>query len=238
MRVEPFKILGCRIDAVTWREVIQQVEAHWQNEKPLRIVTLNGENILRVQRDELALRAVNSADLIVPDSTNIILVACIKNGCVKDKIPGSALVFKLLPLLNEQRGRLFLLGGYHDIPEKAAQEIRKKYPNIVVDSSNADPDNEEVIDRIASMKPHLVLVCYGAPKQELWMHKYYKRANGAVYIGAGGTIDMLAGKLPYAPQLFRSLSLEWLWRLILQPKRIGRIFKSVVVFPLKAIFTD
>lgn len=228
-------ILGARVDHVDWDQTVKFCLSALQQNKPVQIVTVNGEHLLHASHDSKHKDAINSADLVVPDSTNVMLVSAIKGKSLPCRIPGSELVYKLLPLLNERKSKLFLLGGRGDTPKKAAEYINLRYPNISVGFSNNDPDNVSTSEIIKESGSEVVLVCYGAPAQEYWTKENAQKAGAKLYIGVGGTIDMLAGTLPRSPAFFRKIGLEWLWRLLLQPTRIKRILNSLIVFPIVAL---
>ena len=135
------------------------------------------------------------------------------------------------------RESVYLLGAKEGIAATAANLLQKSIPNLkIAGTSSKDPNDPNVIYDIRESGADIVLVAYGPPKQEIWIAKNKEKTGAKILVGVGGTFDMIAGVLPRAPKLMRALHLEWLWRLILQPSRIGRIWSAVVVFPLKAIF--
>jgi len=94
------------------------------------------------------------------------------------------------------------------------------------------------ISQINRARPDVIFVALGAPKQELWIAHHKDKLNAKIFIGVGGTLDFISGKIKRAPKFMRDFGFEWLYRLILQPSRIGRIFRAVIVFPLKVFFTN
>lgn len=237
--MESITILGCRVDKVTWSDIDAFCAEAIKGSEPKHIVTINGEQILQAQKDTRYREALNSADLIIPDSTNVVWVSRWKGSDIKQAAPGSDLTIRLAELAAGSGASIFLLGSRPGVAAKAGEEMQKLFPKLVIaGTSAADPDNEEVIREIAKSGAAIVLIAYGAPAHDLWIERN-KHATGAkILVGIGGTLDMLAGRLPRAPKLLRSLHLEWLWRLILQPSRIGRSWNAVVVFPFKAFFAN
>lgn len=237
----PFKsisILGCRIDVVTWPDIDQFCRTALTGSQARQIVTINGEIILQAEQQPDLKEAINQADLVIADSTNVIWVSQLKGRGLPARTPGSDLVNRLAQLATETGQSIFLLGGRPGIAERAGKNLQTKFPGLkIAGTSYADPNQLEVVQVIKKSGAAIVLVGYGAPKQELWI-KQHKVATGAkLLVGVGGTFDMLAGLLPRAPEFLRALHLEWLWRLFLQPSRLGRILRAVVVFPIRAFFS-
>ncbi|NTV30776.1 WecB/TagA/CpsF family glycosyltransferase [candidate division WWE3 bacterium] len=135
--------------------------------------------------------------------------------------------------------KLFLLGGSVGVAEEAAQLLNEKYPNLPpvgfhqggdINSDGRGPLDEEIVVTINSYKPDVILVCFGAPQQDLWLSKNLSLLNTHVGIGVGGTLDFIVNRQQRAPRWIRRISLEWLWRFIKQPSRIHRIWTAVYVF--------
>lgn len=232
-------ILGCRVDSVSWQDIDTSCVSALKESKPFHIVTLNGEQILLAQNNQAYQTALLSADLVIPDSTNVIWVSRWLGRGLQQATPGSDLTVRLAKLAAENDRSLFLLGANEGVAAAAATELQRLYPKLkIAGTSSADPDDSTVIADIARSKADIVLIAYGAPTHDLWIHKNKGATGAKILVGIGGTFDMLAGRLPRAPQWMRTLHLEWLWRLILQPTRIGRIWNAVVVFPVRAILSD
>ncbi len=235
--IEQRKILGFRVDSVTWPEIENFCRTSLSQTTPKHIVTINGEMILQALENPNLASAIHHADLVIPDSTNVFWVADWQNQPLSAITPGSDLIRRLSRLAAELGKSIYLLGAQEGIAAKAAEVLQKSVPNLkVAGTSSADPTDTDVVSEIKKSGADIVFVGYGAPAQEIWIAKYRSEIGAKIFVGLGGTFDMVAGVLPRAPRVFRSLHLEWLWRLILQPKRIKRIWRAVVVFPLRAIF--
>ncbi len=152
------------------------------------------------------------------------------------QISGDELVFKLIPMAKEKKWKIFLLGGKRQNAKLAKEKIEKNYGIKVKSNSGAtriekesEVENKEIINEINEFQPDILLVAYGAPYQEIWISENLKKLKTYVAIGIGGTIDDIASN-NQTPQWLRKRGLRWLWRVIKEPKRIGRIWKAVVVF--------
>lgn len=231
-------LLGCRIDNVDWSDIDEFCHSALEGAVPKHIVTINGEQILAAGRNDAYRQALNAADLVIPDSTNVVWVSRWKGSGLKAITPGSDLTLRLARYAAETNRSIFLLGAREGVAAAAGSALRRMYPGLkIAGTSAANPDDKIVITQIAKAKADIVLIAYGAPTHDLWIQENKAATGAKILVGVGGTFDMLAGRLPRAPKIMRTLHLEWLWRLILQPSRLGRIWNAVVVFPLKAILS-
>jgi N-acetylglucosaminyldiphosphoundecaprenol N-acetyl-beta-D-mannosaminyltransferase len=225
------------VDQVGWTEIDQFcAEAIAQNE-PKQIITLNGEFVLTAQKNEQFREAINSADLVIPDSTNIVWASRIKKTPLKEVTAGSDLVIHLAKLASETNKSIYLLGAKEGIAKKAGEALKKQFPDLVIaGASSADP-KPETVELIKKAKPDILLVAYPAPIQVTWIADNKKDLPCKIIVGVGGTFDMLAGVLPRAPKFIRVIHMEWFWRMIIQPSRWRRSWNALVVFMFKVIFS-
>jgi N-acetylglucosaminyldiphosphoundecaprenol N-acetyl-beta-D-mannosaminyltransferase len=140
-------------------------------------------------------------------------------------------------------GIVFLLGACEGIAATAARALCDANPALHVcgtfAGSPATIDEEHILEKIRAASPRMLFVAFGAPNQELWIARNLaKMPSVKVAMGVGGAFDFIAGKQKRAPQIFRSLGLEWLYRLMREPRRIVRIINAVVVFPFLVITRD
>lgn len=157
---------------------------------------------------------------------------------IPERIPGSDFVWDLIELANKKKSKVFLLGGKKNAAQKTAEKFKAKYPELIICGvSEKNPDNPDLIDEIKSTRPDILIVAYGAPKQEKWLAKNLKDSGAKVGIGVGGTFDFISGKIKRAPKFIRSIGLEWLWRLVRQPSRIKRIYNAFIKFSLIVLYT-
>ncbi len=162
-------------------------------------------------------------------------------------IKGREFFLELMKLANKKGWKVFLLGGEGGVAEKTAKNLQKSLKKIVLESAEGPILNEkgvpvskkdvkiekEVIRNINKLKPHLLFIALGAPKQEKWWDKWKEGLNVGGAMVVGGTFDYMAQKVVLPPRWMENLGLEWLWRLITQPERAKRIIKAFPVFPLK-----
>jgi len=233
------KIFGVNIDRLSWTELDEYCRKALLEDSPKHIVTANGEILLKAHSNKAYKEVLNSAELVIPDSTNVSWVLAFKGTPVKEVTTGADLVLHLAQIAKKNDKSIFLLGSKEGIAVKAGEILQKMNPGLKIAGTNsANPDDISVIDKIKSSHADIVLVAYGAPEQEAWIAKYKSELGAKILVGIGGTFDMLAGITPRAPRIFRSMHLEWFWRLILQPSRFGRIWRAIVVFPIKTLVNN
>lgn len=213
-------VLGVGFDPVTAEEAVARVLAMTQGRGGAYICTPNPEIVMLCQSDPALMAAVNGADMVLPDGVGVVRAARTLGRPVPERIAGIDL---FTALLERMSGRVYLLGGRPGVAEAAARAIHDAYPGVAVCGCHDGyfTDEAEVIRRIEASAPALVAVCLGSPKQELFMAAHRGIAAGAM-IGLGGALDVLSGRKKRAPEAWRDRGLEWLWRLIHEPARIGR----------------
>lgn len=245
--MDSIKIFGTRVDKVSLDEAVNIVDEFLKKEGAKTIYTPNTEIIMEAREDENLKKILNNGDLIIPDGIGLIYASKIKKKPLKGRVTGFDLSMKMLEIANENGYSLFLLGGKEGVSKEAGENILKKYPNIKIAGYNngyfkgahigypGHKEEIEVIEKINASNPDILFVGFGAPKQEKWMDLYKDKLNCKVLIGNGGTMDILAGKVKRAPEIYQKLGLEWFYRLVKEPSRIKRQM-VLPKFMLKIIF--
>ncbi|MBQ6907730.1 MAG: WecB/TagA/CpsF family glycosyltransferase, partial [Clostridia bacterium] len=218
------EILGVNIDKVTMKDAVKKADSFFDG-KPHMVFTPNPEIILECEKDENLKNIINSADLKLPDGIGIVIASKLLNNPVKDRVSGFDYVCELL----KTNRSFYLFGGKPGIAQKAADNLINNGVNVVGFHDGYFNDDREIIEDIKEKNPDILIVCLGAPKQEKWICKNLKKLNVPVSIGAGGSLDVLAGEVKRAPEIYQKLCLEWLYRTLKEPKkRIPRIIKLPV----------
>lgn len=236
------KILDVKVDDIALNDVLVNI-SRWIKEPKSKlhyIVTVNPEMILAAQNNPDHKTSLNNADLAIADGFGILLAAKLLRKKIHQRITGVDLVEHLARLSPQKNWRWFLLGANPGVAKRAANKLIQKYPGINIvkaeDGGMISLDNlhqqQKLIERINLAKPDILLVAFGVPKQELFMNYYCNSLDVKVAIGVGGTLDFISGKSKRAPKILRKLGLEWLWRLIMQPSRIKRIYNATIKFTL------
>lgn len=219
------EILGVYVDRGDFASALKRAENFLEDEKSHAIYTPNPEIIMKAYRDAEYTAVLNRADMVVPDGIGVVYGSKIVKKPVRERVAGFDLSCALLKYAGETRKKLYLFGGKPGVAELAAEKISAKYPDIEI--CGTSHGYHESYDHIASLVrasgADIVLVCLGAPKQEIWIDTFKDETGAKVLIGAGGSLDVFAGTVKRAPAFFRKLNLEWFYRLLKQPSRAGRM---------------
>jgi N-acetylglucosaminyldiphosphoundecaprenol N-acetyl-beta-D-mannosaminyltransferase len=223
-------ILDVPVHDVTIEDAVQ-LTTSWLVESggPLRqVVTVNPEFIMAARRDHEFREILRNADLATADGIGVVLAARVNGARIRERITGVDLT-ESIAAESPSGARFFLLGGAPGIAEKAAGELRRRFPGVVVagtfSGSPRDEDAEDVFSRLRVAGANVLLVAFGAPAQDKWVAKHHQKLAEygiVIGIGVGGTFDYLAGTVPRAPGLIRRIGMEWLYRVIRQPWRWRR----------------
>ncbi|MGI6128450.1 MAG: WecB/TagA/CpsF family glycosyltransferase [Planifilum sp.] len=229
--MEKIEIRGVVFDSVSMAEATKRCK-DWLTEPdrttPAVIHTPNAEIVqLCIEQPEIR-RLVNSADLIVPDGSGVILASKILGKPLKKgKVAGVELSERIVELCAELGLGVFILGGRPGVPEAAADRLCEKYPGLIISGvrNGYFDDDADVIDEINRSGAAFLIVCLGVPKQEKWIAAHKRELRVKLTGGFGGSVDIFAGTAKRAPKIFIKLGLEWFYRLCREPKRIGRMMK-------------
>ena len=200
------------------------------------IITVNPEIIMKSYKNiEIKKMLLNDNNILVPDGISIIKKAKQYNINIKERITGVDISSKALEICNKNKKSIYLFGSKKEVLDKLIININQKYPNIniVGFSDGYVEDKDKIMQEIISLSPDLILIALGVPNQELLINKYIEKAKKGVFIGVGGTFDVLSGCKKRAPKLFIKLNLEWLYRIICEPTRLKRFIQNNIVFMFK-----
>lgn len=232
-------LLGVPIDPVTRDSAISVLSSMLSDGGKHHVCTPNNEMLVEASRNSTFRSVLQSSELNLPDSTGLLWAAAHTKQHLPQRVTGVDTVERLCASLSEDHP-VFFLGGRKGVGQKAAQTLQTKNPRLqiagVYEGSPSEDDAPGIIKKINDSGAHLLLVAYGAPAQELWINQHLLNLTSVrVAIGIGGTFDFLSGSIKRAPAFMRNIGLEWFWRLLLQPSRIGRIFTAVVHFPVLVV---
>lgn len=224
MRID---IMGVGFDSLTLNEAVDRAQELIAERRAAYVVTPNPEIVMTCWQNADAANAVQNADLVLPDGIGVVYGAKILGTPLKSKLPGIDFASALMERMAESHGSVFLLGAKPGVAKTAGENLEKKYPGLVVCGVHDGyfQDDAPVIAEINAAQPDLLLVCLGAPKQELWMQRNAPVLHVGLMAGLGGSLDVFAGTVKRAPAVFQKLGLEWFYRLIREPWRFKRMMK-------------
>lgn len=228
-KVETVHIMNLDFINTTQENFLNNVlQKHLQNEKKCFIVTGNPEIAMRVREDKNYRMAVQSADYVIPDGAGILIAAKYMKRPLQERVAGYDVMRDLLEYANEQGLSCYFLGATEEVNQKAVTEVEQAYPHLHIAGRHHgffDLDDSTIVEGINASGADIVLVALGLPRQELWIAKHMDAFDKGVFMGVGGSIDVLAGEVKRAPDFWIRLNLEWLYRLLKQPFRFKRILK-------------
>jgi N-acetylglucosaminyldiphosphoundecaprenol N-acetyl-beta-D-mannosaminyltransferase len=242
------KILGVRIDNLSQREILEKIESFLSEDGFHQIATINPEFVLAAQKNEEFKNILNNCALNVADGIGIEFAFWRLKDKLRCRMAGADLMHEILRIANEKSLSVFLATNKNGLSsyEETRKALSKKYPNIIFNGANLDPQCHSGLDPESIWIPNqvrddkenikILFVNFGAPFQEKFINSV-KNDTISLAMGVGGSFDYATGKLQRAPKSMRIFGLEWLWRLILQPKRWKRIWNAVIVFPIKVILS-
>ncbi len=226
MSEKTIEILGVNVNSITFEDAVAKAEELLKTEGASAIFTPNPEIIMCAKEDAELKSILNSADLCTADGIGVVYASKILKDPVPERVAGFDLVCALLEKMAKTGDGVFLFGAKPGVAESAKAKMEKKYPGIsIVGCHNGyfKPEDEaKIVEEINNSGAKLLLVCLGAPKQEKWIAKYKDCLKVNLCMGVGGTLDVFAGTAKRAPEIFIKLNLEWAYRLMKNPSRIGR----------------
>jgi N-acetylglucosaminyldiphosphoundecaprenol N-acetyl-beta-D-mannosaminyltransferase len=247
-RADPVVVLGVAFDPMTLASAADCIEHMIASRSPHYVVTPNVDFLVQARRDTELHRILAGADLVLCDGKPLVWAAQWLGGALPCRVAGSDLVPVLLQRAAERGWRIFLLGGSEEAAEAAARRIAAAHPTLPAVAHYSPPhapldqmNHAEIARRVQAAQPDLMLVCFGCPKQEKWMARHCPSLGVPVMIGAGGTVDFLAGRLKRAPVWMRRTGTEWLYRLSQEPRRLFKRYADDLLHflpPLLAIHSQ
>ena len=220
-------VMGLKFDSMTMDEALSRAEALLRGDKAAYVVTPNAEIAYEALHDGQLHEMLNGADLMLPDGAGVVLASKLLRTPVKQKVAGVDFAAGLLGILERNGQSLYLLGGKPGIGELAAQKMLEAHPQLRI-AGIADgyfQDEAPVVAKINASGADALFVCLGAPKQERFMVQHQQELHVHLMAGLGGSLDAFAGTVQRAPAWMIRLNLEWLYRLIREPKRFRRMLR-------------
>ncbi len=218
--------MGAPIHDVTMAETLALI-AQWIDAGGVhQIATVNPEFLMKARRDPDFRATLQRAALCIPDGIGVLWAARMRGKKLRERVAGSDLVPLLSAEAARQGWRVFYLGAAPGVAEKAAAILAARHPGLNVvgcyAGSPAPEEEDDIVARVRAAQANILLVAYGAPKQDLWLDRNLARTGAAVGIGVGGSFDFIAGVSRRAPRWIQRLGLEWLDRLVREPWRWRR----------------
>jgi N-acetylglucosaminyldiphosphoundecaprenol N-acetyl-beta-D-mannosaminyltransferase len=224
--VTSLEILGCRLDVVDAREAVERILAFARDGNAAQIVTLGTEMVVQAQHDARFRAIVNGSALSLCDTVGLLAVARRRGAPLRERVTGVELIDHLCESAAARGLPVYLLGGAPGVARDAAAVLQSRFPGLQIrgahDGYFTDSETPEVAREIAASGARLLFAGMGSPRQEYWLAEHLRATGCGAGIGVGGSFDVIAGRIERAPRLVRRLGLEWLYRLVKEPRRWRR----------------
>jgi len=242
---EPVWVWGVPFAPVTLEETVAAVDALIEKREPSYFITANLHYVM-LTREHPDLAAINAAAaLIIADGAPIVRAARRRPVPLPERVAGSDLIFHLCELAANKGRRLFFLGAPPGVAEEAAEKLRARYPGLQVVGTECPPfrkldddEHAQLIDRVRAATPDLLFVAFGQPKGERWIFENYKRLGVPVCVQVGASLEFAAGRFARAPRWMQKSGLEWVFRLLQEPRRLFSRYARNAGFLGRSVLLD
>jgi len=229
-------LLGIEVDKYTKKDILEKIiKVSNEQHNFFHVVSLNPENLIISLNDKLFKSIIATAQIKLIDGVGVAMAAQLLRIEAGERYTGVDLMSDMLQLASKIRLRALLIGGRPNLADKLAKCYQQSYPQskfIGVEGINninfqKKVEEEEIFAIVRDLKPNFVFVAFGSPAQEIWLDRHKEKFANCICMGVGGGFDFLSGKINRAPKIIRSLGLEWLYRLLLQPWRWQRQLRLI-----------
>ena len=231
-------ILGVEFDNISFDQTQEKIWEFIQGNKPKSLYTPNPEIVMRARKDPDFMEVLNRGDLVIPDSVGIVLASRFGQNKIPRRVTGYDTVQALFARIKNTDKTVYFYGAPPGVAELAKAKMEEEHKGLkIIGVSHGfidEPDQARMIDEIKALKPDILIVGLGAPKQERWIERHKDNLPCKLLIGAGGSFDGMSGRIPRVPKFIGDIGLEWLYRLIREPSRFKRqlqlpLFMLVVI---------
>nr|WP_245527918.1 WecB/TagA/CpsF family glycosyltransferase [Ammonifex degensii] len=215
------------MDPVTLEEAVERITSLLRAGGSHQILTLNPEYLFRAQKERDLLEIAWRASLVTADGVGILWAARRLGFPLPERVTGIDLMVALCRRAAAEGLSVYLLGSRPGVAEEAAQRLLQRFPSLKVAGTQhgyfTPAEEPEVLEQVRQARPQFLFVGLGSPRQERWIDRHKEELGVPILMGVGGSFDVLSGRVRRAPPLFQRVGLEWLWRLINEPRRLGRM---------------
>jgi N-acetylglucosaminyldiphosphoundecaprenol N-acetyl-beta-D-mannosaminyltransferase len=234
-------IFGVRIDNLSRGDVIKYIHYFLEDDSFNQITTINPEFLLEAYKNDKFLNVLNNSNLNVADGIGIKFAFWRWGRNLKARYTGIDLMWDILEIANTKQLSICLVANKNGLStwQETREAILKRYPQlkIVGNNVNRQIQDSNIQNMEKTLNANIIFVNFGAPEQELFLNSIKGKTSAKLGLGIGGSFDYITTKVARAPKFMRNLGLEWLYRFVKQPHRFGRIWKAVIIFPIRVIFS-
>lgn len=224
---EQVRLLGVPFDRVTMKGALARIAEMVEERRPRQIATANVDFLVQAGKDPELREILEDSDLVLCDGTPLVWLSRWIRQALPERVAGSDLAAPLLALAERRDWSLYFLGGKDEVLADAVKNVRRKHPRLRIAGAYSpefapleEMDHDAITARVREAAPDLLFVCFGCPKQEKWLARHLAATGAPVGIGLGATIDFLAGHVRRSPRWMRFAGMEWIFRLLQEPRRL------------------
>src|SRR5262245_20140378 len=243
--VKRIDVLGCPFDAISFTDTVACIKRSVLENRRLHLITGNIDFVMKAKRDPIFAEEIRRADLVTADGVPILWAASLLGTPLCGRVNGTDLVWKCVEISAETGCAVALIGAAPGVTPRAAKKMQERFPEATI---HAVPTPFELgpweiakmVKQIRAANARIILAALGAPRQERWLQAHLDECGANVGIGIGSAFDIISGDMPRAPRWMRENGLEWMHRMLLEPKRLGRrylIADSPLLLHFIAAFT-
>jgi N-acetylglucosaminyldiphosphoundecaprenol N-acetyl-beta-D-mannosaminyltransferase len=219
-------ILQTPIDALTMEETLEVIDAGISNQRMLRHACVNAAVLIAMQKDPMLKKSITSCDIINADGKSVVWASRFLGKPLPERVAGPDLMHEVVKLASRKGYRIFLLGAREEVVKNVAAVYGSLFsPDIVSGYHNGyfgKEDEPALVRQIADSRSHILFVAMTSPKKELFLEKYAEQLRVPFVMGVGGAFDIVAGLIKRAPVWMQRSGLEWLYRLVQEPRRMWK----------------
>jgi N-acetylglucosaminyldiphosphoundecaprenol N-acetyl-beta-D-mannosaminyltransferase len=215
---------------------VELLDNHLSKEEKKFIVTANPEILMHTHWDSAYKTAISSANYVVADGIGVVKAMDLMKEPVDERVTGIDIMIDLLEIANKKNLSIYFLGASEQSINKMMDTIYDQYPNLLVAGFHHGffTESDQIIEEIQAQRPDLIFVAMGAPKQEAWIANNIDKFDKGVFIGVGGSFDVLSGEQKRSPRYLQNMHLEWLYRITFRPNKLKKI-QALSLFSLLTI---
>ncbi len=220
------KILDTQIDVINSLQTVELVEKYIQTKTPLHLMGVNADKLNEAQRNEQMKRIINSCGVINADGASVIWASRFLKKPLPERVAGIDLMESLVVRSAQKGYRIYLLGARQEVVEKTASNLQMKNSNLIIAGVHngyfQETDWPDISEKLRKANPDIVFVGITSPVKENLIEYLQAEGHKAVFMGVGGSFDVISGKIPRAPLWMQKAGLEWLFRVMQEPRRLFR----------------
>lgn len=229
--------MGIPFIAEDRKTILNLIAKRVDNEEKTFIITANAEIAMYARENKEYLELTKKSNYIVADGIGIVKGAKLLNENIPERIPGIELMMDMLEYANLNNKKVYFYGAKPETIEKMVTILNNKYSKLNIVGYHHgyhDDSDDKIMNEVIQLRPDYVFVAKGCPLQDEWITKVLDNVDKGVFMGVGGSFDVISGNVKRAPELWLKLNLEWLYRLLSNPQRIGR-YVSLPKFVIEVI---